>query len=91
MANTHDPEDDAESGNLESEDSIHRAERLSLLSEKGICWKDWPDEPWSLHYYFSTRGQGIDDIVFRLCVKFNYTISWMEYLLQIIFTYTSGY
>lgn len=33
-----------------------RADKLDLFSERGLCWLEWPDEPWNLKYYFSSRG-----------------------------------
>lgn len=35
---------------------FRRADKLKLFSEKGLCWLEWPDEPWNIKYYISSRG-----------------------------------
>jgi hypothetical protein len=48
-----------ENFSIEPQEGHHdyrRADKLNLFSEKGLCWLEWPDEPWNIKYYFSSRG-----------------------------------
>lgn len=59
-----------------SELGISRAENMGILSEKGICWLDWPDEEWTLSYYFSTRGQESSHIYLWLLKDLCWVQAW---------------
>jgi len=52
----------------------NRADNINPLLEDGMCWMEWPDEPWSIRYYFSTRGQDNGHIYFWIMKD----LSWLQ-------------
>jgi hypothetical protein len=70
------PTNERRSNERLSELGYSRAQNMLIFSDRGLCWKNWPDEEWTLSYYFSTRGQESFHIYFWLLKDLTWVQAW---------------
>lgn len=59
-----------------SKSGLNRAENINVLTEEGICWLHLPDEPLTLSWYFTCRGQDSFHIYLWIAKDLSWVQAW---------------